>query len=161
MAASLGTLSIIDGNNVTQTIQVLDQSGTGVGPFTWGHVIIDGVAGVLRAQVTAANALKVDGSAVTQPVITKRSSAGVQTSVASSASSVTILAANSNRLGATVYNDSTQILYLLLGTGPASTSVYTVQLGSQSYYEVPFNFTGQLTGIWASANGNARVTELT
>ena|SRR5215831_5754479 len=161
MAASLGTLSILDGNGVTQTIQVLDQSGIGSGPFTWGHIILDGVAGVLRAQVTSGNALKVDGSAVTQPVLTKRSLVGVQSSVASSASSVTILASNVNRLGATVYNDSTQILYLLLGAGPASTSVYTVQLASQAYYEVPFNYTAQLTGIWASANGNARVTELT
>jgi hypothetical protein len=161
MPASLGTLTVLDGNGAAQTIQVLDQSGVGTGPFTWGHVILDGVGGVLPAQVTAANALKVDGSAVTQPVKDIRSAIATQTSVASSASSVTILASNAVRLGACIYNDSTQILYLLLGTGPASNSVYTLQMVSQSYFEVPFNFTGQITGIWASANGNARVTELT
>jgi hypothetical protein len=158
---SLTTLSVLDGNGNPKTIQVLDQSGAGSGPFTWGHVIIDGLLGVNVAQVTSANALKVDGSAVTQPVKQTRSTTANQTNVASSGSSVTVLASNAARLGATVYNDSTQILYLLLGTGTASTSVYTVQLGSQSYYEVPFNFIGQLTGIWASANGFARVTELT
>lgn len=161
MAVTLGTINVLDGNSTTKAIQALDQSGVGTGPFTWAHVIIDGMLGVNRAQVTSANALKVDGSAVIQPVKTVRSSSAVQTSVASSGSSVTILASNGSRLGATVYNDSTQILYLLLGTGPASTSVYTLQIGAGGYYEVPFNFTGQLTGIWASANGNARVTELT
>lgn len=88
-------------------------------------------------------------------------STGTPSNVASSASSVTILAANSSRLGATIYNDSTQVLYLLLGSGTASSSNYSVQLVGGAYYEVPFNFKGQLTGIWASASGNARVTELT
>jgi hypothetical protein len=88
-------------------------------------------------------------------------SVATQTSVASSASSVTILAANLNRQGAMVYNDSTAILYLLLGVGTASTTNYSVQLASQGFFETPFSFNGQLTGIWASANGSARVTETT
>jgi hypothetical protein len=86
---------------------------------------------------------------------------GATTSVASSATTVTILAANTARRGATVYNDSTQVLYLLLGAGTASASVYTVQLAANAYNEVPFGFTGALTGLWASANGNARVTQIT
>jgi len=90
-----------------------------------------------------------------------RSGTATQSSVASSASSVTILAANTARDGATIYNDSTQILYLLLGTGPASSTVHTVQMAAASYYEVPYGYTGIITGIWASANGSARVTQLT
>lgn len=86
---------------------------------------------------------------------------GTQTSVASANADTTILAANTARLGATVFNDSTAILYLLLGTGTSSTSVYTVQLASKAYYEVPFSFAGGLKGYWASANGFARVTEFT
>jgi hypothetical protein len=161
MPVTLGTLNVLDGGGTTRTIQVLDQSGTGTGPFTWGHVIVDGVLGVLRAQVTAANALKVDNSGVTQPVQDIRSSVGAPTNVASSGSSVTLLAANAVRLGATVYNDSTQVLYVLLANTTASASVYTVQMASQSYFEVPFNYTGIIVGIWASANGNARITEFT
>jgi hypothetical protein len=90
-----------------------------------------------------------------------RSATGTASTVASSATSVTILAANANRLGASVFNDSTQVLYLLLGSATASATVYSVQLLPGAYYEVPANYTGQLTGIWAAANGNARVTELT
>lgn len=91
----------------------------------------------------------------------KQPSTGVQTSVASSASSVTILAANSNRFGASLYNDSTQILYLLYSNGTASNTNYSLQIPAGAYWELPFSYTGAITGIWASANGNARVTELT
>lgn len=86
---------------------------------------------------------------------------GTTTSVASSATAVTLKAANTNRLGLTVYNDSTAVLYVLLGAGTASASVYTVQMAAGAYYEVPFRFTGIVTGLWASVNGNARITEIT
>lgn len=86
-------------------------------------------------------------------------STGTQSSVASSASDVTILAANTARYGATVFNDSTAILYLLVGAGTSSATVHTVQLQAGDYYEVPYGYTGILKGIWASATGSARVTE--
>lgn len=81
-------------------------------------------------------------------------------SVSSSATNVTILASNASRKGAAVYNDSTQVLYLKLGTTASSTS-YTVQIPSGGYFELPNPkvYTGQIDGIWASANGAARVTE--
>lgn len=83
-----------------------------------------------------------------------------QSSVAGSATSVTLLASNTNRLGATIANDSTATLYLKLGA-TASTTSYTVKLVQDAYYEVPFNYTGIIDGIWGSATGNARITELT
>lgn len=88
---------------------------------------------------------------------------GTITSVASSASSVLVLAANSLRKGACVYNDSTQVLYLALTSAVASNSAYTVQIAAGGYYELPStsSYVGPVNGIWASANGNARVTELT
>jgi len=83
------------------------------------------------------------------------------TSVASSAVNQLLLALNTSRKGATFYNDSTSILFLKLGT-TASSSSYTTQVGASGYYEVPFPcYTGQIDGIWASANGNLRITELT
>lgn len=85
---------------------------------------------------------------------------GAVTSVNASASNTTILAANSNRRGATVFNDSTAIVYLKLGSGSSSTS-FTVRMDGYGYYEVPFGYTGVITGTWASATGAARVTELT
>jgi hypothetical protein len=85
---------------------------------------------------------------------------GAQSSVAGSAASVTLLAANVNRLGATLYNDSNQNFFVKLGATASNTS-FTVRMSSQTYYEVPFGFTGQIDGIQNVANGNMRVTELT
>lgn len=82
------------------------------------------------------------------------------TTVASSATSVSILAANSARRGASIVNASTAILYLNLAGGTATaTTAHSVQLPTLAYYEVPFGFTGAITGIWASANGSANITE--
>lgn len=85
------------------------------------------------------------------------------TSVSDTNTSTTILASNEYRLGATIINDSSAVLYLLLGSGDASTTNYTVRMAQYGYYEVPFNYTGIIKGIWASDpnDGGARVTELT
>ena len=85
---------------------------------------------------------------------------GTQSSVAGSAANVTLLAANANRLGATLYNDSNQNFFVKLGATASNTS-FTVRMPSQSYYEVPFGYTGIIDGIQSVANGNMRVTELT
>ena len=86
---------------------------------------------------------------------------GTLSNVASSASSVTLLAANSRRKGAAFYNDSTQVLYLKCGTTASSSSFTYMLAANGGYYEVPFTYTGIVDGIWASANGNCRVTEFT
>lgn len=83
---------------------------------------------------------------------------GVLTNVASSVSSVTILSA-SNRKGFSVFNDSAAVLYLRLGSGTASPTAHTTQVPSKGYYEGPYIYGGVVTGIWASADGAARVTE--
>ncbi len=108
-------------------------------------------------QKTMANAVPVVIASDQTPI---RSSTGSHTDVASSATNVTILASNVNRLGATIFNDSTKTLYLKLGA-TASTTSYTLKLGPDGYFEVPFGYTGIIDGIWSAANGNARVTELT
>jgi len=82
------------------------------------------------------------------------------TSVASSASSVSLFASNPAAQGRLVYNDSTQVLYVAFAS-TATTSAYTVQVPPGGYYEFPKPvYTGVSSGIWASANGNARLTEL-
>jgi hypothetical protein len=93
-------------------------------------------------------------------VLQAKSSTATRTDVASSASSVTIWAANTSRLGATIYNDSNKILYVKFGT-TASTTDFTVLMDAGDYYEVPFSYTGRIDGIWSGANGSARLTELT
>lgn len=81
-------------------------------------------------------------------------------SVASSASNVTLFSAAdpSNAEGRTIFNDSTAVLYVKFGA-TASTSSYTVQIPAGGYFEFPLPvYCGQVDGIWASANGNARLT---
>lgn len=82
------------------------------------------------------------------------------TQVASSATSVTLKAANAGRFGLTIQNDSTSTLYVAFGA-TASTTSYTVKMTAGQYYEVPFQYSGVISGIWSSANGYAYVTELT
>mgnify|MGYP001612758565 CR=1 FL=1 len=80
--------------------------------------------------------------------------------VAGSATSVPLLASNASRRGATFFNDSTALLYLKFGA-TASTTSFTTQLSANGYYELPLPiYTGAIDGIWASATGNVRVTEL-
>jgi hypothetical protein len=77
------------------------------------------------------------------------------------ASSTTLLAANTSRKGATIHNDSTSILYVKFGTTASATS-YTVKMVADAYYEVPFGYTGRIDGIWSSdSTGAARITEMT
>jgi hypothetical protein len=83
------------------------------------------------------------------------------TNVTSSASSVTIDAANSARRGMIIHNDSTAILFLKYGATASATS-YTVEMGPGAYWEMPKPiYTGIIDGIWSAADGFARVTELT
>lgn len=95
------------------------------------------------------------------PVSSSPSATGTLSSVTASATSVTILASNANRKGALIYNDSTSTLALAFGA-TASLTAFTLELPAQAFYEMPMpNYTGVISGIWASATGAARVTELT
>ena len=90
----------------------------------------------------------------------RTSNTATQTSVASSASSVSLIAANAQRRGLAIQNTSTSILYILFGGGTATaTTAHSVQIPSNGYYEVPYGYTGAVSGIWASANGQANMTE--
>jgi len=86
-------------------------------------------------------------------------STGTVTSITSAAATTTLSGPNAARKGLTVTNESTANLYVKLGTAASLTS-YTVKLVPNAYWEMPFNFTGPVTGIWDAANGFARVTTL-
>lgn len=82
------------------------------------------------------------------------------TSVTSAAADTLILAANTQRRGCAITNDSTATLKLSLGTNAASATAFTVSIAAAGYYEVPFGYSGQIRGIWSAAYGAARVTEV-
>lgn len=87
------------------------------------------------------------------------SSAAVVGSVTASASNVTLLSANTARVGFAIYNDSTSRCYVRFGA-TASTTTFTVPLDGGGYYELTGHgvYTGQVDAIWATATGSARVT---
>lgn len=94
-------------------------------------------------------------------VSTNVSSTGTGSSVAANAASVTLLAANTNRKGATFVNEGTANLFLAQFT-PASLTSYTAKIGPGVLYELyPQDYQGIVTGIWDVANGNCRITENT
>ena len=114
----------------------------------------------VRTPVTSANPLPVTAPTPLSVLPPKAATASL-TNVASSATSVAVLAANTNRKGLIVENDSTAILYLKFGA-TASTTSFTIKMVANTRWEMqdPI-YTGQIDGIWATANGAARVTELT
>jgi hypothetical protein len=87
------------------------------------------------------------------------------TKVSGSTTPGVLLAANSRRRGGCLYNDSSAILYLLLGDDVGADK-FTVKLGPINefglgeYYEIPFGYTGVLSGFWDSATGSVRITEV-
>lgn len=83
--------------------------------------------------------------------------------VEDSATSVTLLSANSDRKGAIIYNDSDYHLFVKFGA-TASTTSFTVRVPNKGgFYELPQPvYTGVIDGIWeADSSGFARITELT
>lgn len=87
------------------------------------------------------------------------STSAALTTVASSATNVTLLAANAARRLVTCYNSSTSDAYVKFGTTASSTSfsLYLPSLGSFSLNGE--DYSGKIDIIWLSANGNAYVTE--
>jgi hypothetical protein len=79
LACALAFLPLAEASAAVVQIQVKDQAGTTrtfnvttntdiTGNLSWNNVICDQASGTTCATVTGSNALKVDGSAVTQPV---------------------------------------------------------------------------------------------
>ncbi len=121
--------------------------------FEAGVSVIVDASGV-RAKSLAISAA---GAAKVEPAVAV---SATLSNVASSASNVTLLASNAARKGAAIYNDSTQILYVKFGATASATS-FVVAMAAASYYEFPQPvFTGIVDGLWAAAQGSARVTEI-
>jgi hypothetical protein len=93
-------------------------------------------------------------------IIQQASSTAILTSVASSATSVTLLAANANRKGFILYNNSSKTCNVAFAT-TASLAAFTVAIPAMSVFESESLYTGVISGIWTAANGSMEVTELT
>lgn len=98
-------------------------------------------------------------------MVAQKAATATLSNVSTSGTTATLLAANSARIGATITNEATTVIYIKFGTTASATS-YTVTLAGAasapySYYEVPAGYTGRIDGILASSTGTARVTEIT
>ncbi|NBW07966.1 MAG: hypothetical protein EBR82_08060 [Caulobacteraceae bacterium] len=88
---------------------------------------------------------------------------GTVTSVASvtTANGVDLLAANTARYSAMIWNDDSFGLYVLLASGNVTTSNYSLFVPSNSGVWVD-GYTGIIRGLWAGdGSGAARITEIT
>ena len=80
--------------------------------------------------------------------------------VASSATNVTLQAANTSRMGWILFNDSTAFLYVKYGATASATSfTYKIDPGGTLEMAEPV-YTGIIDGIWTAADGSARLTEM-
>lgn len=170
-----------DGTNWS-ALQAMRADGTGL-PITATGVLASPGAGLahayelsvntlisFRVRATAwatgtANISMTRGAYATEPVVFANAReigapTSALTSVASAASSTSLLAANTARRGAMIFNESTAILYVALAAS-ASVTAYTYQIPAGGYWEVPALYTGAVFGIWAAANGSARITQIT
>lgn len=147
--------------DITGTVNVNVQSQ----PNITGSVNVTNSIFNITGTVGVGNIVSITGSVLVSatgslPILAKQSQTVVTSSLAASNSvSQVLLSASNNRLFAAVYNDSTAKLYLLLGT-PASTTTFTVRMDGQTYFEVPIQYTGVVTGIWSTNAGDARMTEV-
>lgn len=174
--AQINGITPLMGNGVTGTGS---QRVTIASDNTAFSVNATATGNVAHAATDSGNPVKIGGKATSTPSavttgqrvdalfdllgrlsVFQKSQTATLSNVASSATNVTLLSANVTRIGAQLYNDSTQVCYVKFGVAATNAS-FTVPLATNTYYEVPGGYQGQIDGIWVSANGNMRVTELT
>jgi hypothetical protein len=150
-----GRLRILISGSIANTAFASTQSGT------WNITNISGTISLPTGAATAAN----QATLITQTKSLSQAATSTSSNVTAATSSTTLLAANANRLGGAIVNDSTAVLYIKLSATASSTSYDYYLAGSASgvpaQFEIPANWTGAVYGIWASVNGSARVSERT
>lgn len=94
-----------------------------------------------------------DGGLIHSPISSRR------VDIVAAIADTQFLTGNSGREGFSVWNESTDTLYLLLNDGVSSLINYTVQMGPGNYFESAYRYGGEVRGIWTGTNGGARITE--
>lgn len=107
--------------------------------------------------------LGVGGQIIGFPITSAPSSTGAVTNVNDTATSTTLIAANSARRGLIITNTSSAVLYVRVAAGTASATMFTYRLPQNATQEIMYSYTGIVTGVWATDpnDGVAVITELT
>jgi hypothetical protein len=155
-AVTSGELTVgqtISGTGVTASTKIT-AFGTGAGGA--GTYTVDTSQTAGSTTITASGPER-------QVVAIAGTSIGTNSSVSASTSAGNLMAANANRRGGIIENNSTSAtLYVLMAdSGTVSATVKTCTLLAGGYLEVPFGYKGRITGVWAAATGFASVTEFT
>ena len=81
-------------------------------------------------------------------------------SVDSTTTSTQLAAANASRKGIVIANTDANDLYVLLGSGTASSTNYSFIVATDDEKAPPAGFTGEVVGVWAADGaGKALITE--
>ena len=143
-----GPLTVTGTVSVTEPVSVDDNGSS---------LTVDAVNLDIRDLSSASDSVTVVGTVTSAPTA---SATATHSNVTGTGSSVTLLAANASRKGYSLWNDSAVAAVVKLASGASATSgAFPLRAGA--YYESPagFNYTGIITGIWAS--GDIRVVEFT
>jgi len=150
----------VDGSGVTQPVSLATAPTTPVTGTFWqttqpvSGTFYQGTQPVSLASLPAL----VAGSAQIGSVSIALSTTPAVTTF-TSITSATLIASNTSRKMLTIQNTGAGILYVLFGTGTASSTNFSLQMNSGDYYENGF-YNGQVNAIFATA-GTAYVTSLT
>lgn len=81
-------------------------------------------------------------------------------SISASTDPILLLPANDNRKALSIYNDSSDVLWIKFGSGITS-SFYNFEMPKKSLWESEFyTFNGEIWGLWPTASGSALISEL-
>jgi len=124
----------------------------------WKVVLTDASGSTIG--LNASSAMFVTGAlAISGTIIVKNVNVPTTTvsAVLASVTNYTILPVNTNRAGAVFYKSGAGTAFLKLGA-TASTTSYTAQLKTDSYYELPVTYTGIIDIIFSNAVATSIVT---
>ena len=125
-----------------------------------GCVAINANRGVYTSPETPSGDSVCDDTLDAVKTVGVRSGTATPANVAASVSSVTLMASNASRLAGTIFNDSTDTLYVNFGA-TASTTAFVVKMSAGQYYEIPQPcYSGVINGLWSGTNGAARCCQL-
>jgi hypothetical protein len=118
------------------------------------------ISGAVTANVGTTGGLALDATVAAMKALLAGDT-GAITSVASSITSVSLAAANANRKGMILYNDSASMAYVAFASS-ATTALYTVKMAPRGYFEMGLPiYRGAMSVIWDTADGSMKATEIT
>lgn len=98
-------------------------------------------------------------------MINTKNAISTYTSIDASTDPVVLVAENGRRVGLCIYNASSAALKVLIGSldedAEMTADDYSFVIPANGFYEMPMEYTTlKYRGIWASATGVAKVTEI-